>query len=321
MVADKNNIKIVFFGTPEFAIESLDKLITNGYNVKAVVTSQDVTKKHKIVQSAVKEYALQHNLNILQPGSVNDPGFISELQKINADIFIVVAFKMLPEIIWSMPKYGTFNLHASLLPQYRGAAPINWAIINGENETGVTTFFINNKIDTGDIIWQEKINIEQNDTFGEVYNKLMNIGATGVIYTLESIINGNNERISQHLYNCDDIKTAPKLFKETCQINWNNTANNIHNFIRGLSPVPGAWSLLQTDNGTVQNIKIYKSLISDKQFTGNIGDIIIDNKQMYVICGDYKTIEILEVQVSGKKQMNIKDYLLGAHIKNSKVII
>ena len=149
MVADKNNIKIVFFGTPEFAIESLDKLITNGYNVKAVVTSQDVTKKHKIVQSAVKEYALQHNLNILQPGSVNDPGFISELQKINADIFIVVAFKMLPEIIWSMPKYGTFNLHASLLPQYRGAAPINWAIINGENETGVTTFFINNKIDTG----------------------------------------------------------------------------------------------------------------------------------------------------------------------------
>ena len=321
MVADKNNIKIVFFGTPKFAVESLDKLITNGYNVEAVVTSQDIIKKHKITQSAVKEYALRHNLKLLQPGSVNDPGFIYELQKINADIFIVVAFKMLPEIIWSMPKYGTFNLHASLLPQYRGAAPINWAIINGENETGITTFFINNKIDTGDIIWQEKINIEQNDTFGEVYNKLMNIGATGVIYTLESIINGNNERISQHLYNCDDIKTAPKLFKETCQINWNNTANNIHNFIRGLSPVPGAWSLLQTDNETVQNIKIYKSLISDKQFTGNIGDIIIDNKQMYVICGDYKTIEILEVQVSGKKQMNIKDYLLGAHIKNGKVII
>ena len=246
----KKDLKIVFFGTPEFAVASLDKLVMGGYNVAAVVTMPDkpAGRGQQILQSDIKKYAVAHNLPVLQPEKLKAEDFVDELRRINADLFIVIAFRMLPEVVWQMPKYGTFNLHASLLPKYRGAAPLNWAVINGDKETGVTTFFLKHEIDTGDIIQQKRITIEDSDNAGTVHDKLMTLGADMVIETVDAIIAGTVTTIPQdQLCKGATPTPAPKIFKETCHIDWNNPAEKIHNLVRGLSPYPAAWSTFKKD--------------------------------------------------------------------------
>ena len=316
-MTDKN-LKIVFFGTPEFAVKSLDSLLEAGFDIAAVVTATDkpAGRGHKMLQSAVKEYATGHGLNVLQPASLKDPEFVDTLRDINADLFIVIAFRMLPEVVWTMPRIGTFNLHGSLLPRYRGAAPINWAIINGDSETGVTTFFLKHEIDTGDIIDQEKITVGPNENFGSVYERLMNIGAELTVSTVQRIIDGTLTTTPQDSEGLESPTPAPKIFKDTCHIDWSKPAQSIHNLIRGVSPVPGAWTgLVQHDD--VQTVKIFSSVVSDNR-KGSPGEIVVDGKQMFVICGDNSSIEIIELQPAGKKRMSAADYLRGAHLEKAR---
>ena len=316
-MTDKN-LKIVFFGTPEFAVKSLDSLLKAEFDIAAVVTATDkpAGRGHKMLQSAVKEYAVGHGLNVLQPASLKDPEFVDTLRDINADLFIVIAFRMLPEVVWTMPRLGTFNLHGSLLPRYRGAAPINWAIINGDSETGVTTFFLKHEIDTGDIIDQEKITVGPNENFGSVYERLMNIGAELTVSTVQRIIDGTLTTTPQDSEGLESPTPAPKIFKDTCHIDWSMPAQSIHNLIRGVSPVPGAWTgLVQNDD--VQTVKIFSSVVADSR-KGSPGEIVVDGKQMFVICGDNSTIEIIELQPAGKKRMSAADYLRGAHLEKAR---
>ena len=252
----KEDLKIVFFGTPEFAVESLDTLVRNGYNVAAVVTMPDKVagRGHKMIQSDVKKYALEHNLPLLQPEKLKSPDFIRNLEEINADLFIVIAFRMLPEVIWGMPPLGTFNLHGSLLPKYRGAAPINRAIMNGETETGITTFFLKHEIDTGDMIEQRKTEIRPEDNAGTIHDRLMVLGADCVLHTVQSIIDGTLETKPQPE---GDFIPAPKIFKEDCKVDWNKPATEIFNHIRGLSPYPAAWSVMKTGGDKEFDVKIF----------------------------------------------------------------
>lgn len=312
----KKDLKIVFFGTPEFAVESLDSLINNGYNVAAVVTATDkpAGRGHKLLQSAVKEYAADHNLEILQPVSLKDPIFIDRLREINADLFIVIAFRMLPEIVWTMPRLGTFNLHGSLLPRYRGAAPINWALINGDTETGVTTFFLKHEIDTGDIIDKRKITVGPDENFGSVYERLMNIGAELTVDTVQRIIDGTLTTTSQDSEGLESPSPAPKIFKDTCRIDWSLPANRVHNLVRGLSPVPAAWSTIRMSNGETFTVKIYTTSVSEWHSGHKPGTITIKDGRMFVSCGDNTAIEIKELQPAGKKRMQTADYLRGAHL-------
>lgn len=312
----KKDLKIVFFGTPEFAVESLDSLIYNGYNVAAVVTATDkpAGRGHKLLQSAVKEYAVAHNLEILQPVSLKDPVFIDRLREINANLFIVIAFRMLPEIVWTMPRLGTFNLHGSLLPRYRGAAPINWALINGDTETGVTTFFLKHEIDTGDIIDKRKITVGPDENFGNVYERLMNIGAELTVDTVQRIIDGTLTTTSQDSEGLESPSPAPKIFKETCRIDWSLPANRVHNLVRGLSPVPAAWSTIRMSNGETLTVKIYATSVSESHSDNKPGTITIKDGHMLVSCGDNTVIEIKELQPAGKKRMQTADYLRGAHL-------
>lgn len=308
----KKELKIVFFGTPEFAVASLDKLVSNGYNVAAVVTMPDkpAGRGHHIVQSDVKKYALGKELPILQPEKLKSEDFIDKLKEINADLFIVIAFRMLPEIVWTMPRLGTFNLHASLLPKYRGAAPINWAVINGDKETGVTTFFLKHEIDTGDIIQQKKISIAPSDNVGIVYDKLMNLGADMVIETVDSIINGNFSTIPQQNLTGVEQTPAPKIFRDTCHIAWDRPAERIHNLIRGLSPYPAAWTEFEKDGKPMQ-IKIFESSLTDMPVGNAIpGTIKTDKKDIYVACAD-KYLQIVSLQLSGKKRMFSDEFLRG----------
>ena len=316
-MTDKN-LKIVFFGTPEFAVKSLDSLLEAGFDIAAVVTATDkpAGRGHKMLQSAVKEYAVGHGLNVLQPASLKDPEFVDTLRDINADLFIVIAFRMLPEVVWTMPRLGTFNLHGSLLPRYRGAAPINWAIINGDSETGVTTFFLKHEIDTGDIIDQEKITVGPNENFGSVYERLMNIGAELTVSTVQRIIDGTLTTTPQDSEGLESPTPAPKIFKDTCHIDWSKPAQSIHNLIRGVSPVPGAWTGL-AQNDDVQTVKIFSSVVADNR-KGSPGEIVVDGKQMFVICGDNSSIEIIELQPAGKKRMSAADYLRGAHLEKAR---
>lgn len=312
-------LKIVFFGTPEFAVKSLDGLLAAGFDIAAVVTATDkpAGRGHKMLQSAVKEYALAHSLNILQPASLKDPEFVDALKSINADLFIVIAFRMLPEVVWTMPRLGTFNLHGSLLPRYRGAAPINWAIINGDKETGVTTFFLKHEIDTGDIIDQKKISVGDNENFGSVYERLMNIGAELTVSTVQRIIDGTLTTTPQDSDGLASPTPAPKIFKDTCRINWSKPANEVHNLIRGVSPVPGAWTTLNLNSGDDLTVKIFASVMSGNR-NGAPGEIIVDGKRMFVVCGDSTSIEIIELQPAGKKRMPAADYLRGAHLENAR---
>ena len=305
-------LRIVFFGTPEFAVESLDRLIQAGFDIAAVVTMPDkiAGRGHKLIQSDVKKYALEKGLKILQPEKLKSTEFIEELQRINADLFIVIAFRMLPEVVWQMPRLGTFNLHASLLPKYRGAAPINWAVINGETETGVTTFFLKHEIDTGDIIRQEKIEISPTDNVGDIHDKLMHLGARMVVETVREIEKGEVKSKPQpegeHI-------PAPKIFKDTCRIDWSNPAKQIHNLIRGLSPYPAAFSSLVENKHPDQpmDVKIFETKITDPTVVnGKPGEIIVIKNRLFVFTGD-TPLEILTLQPSGKKPMSASAFLLG----------
>ena len=319
---NKESLRIIYMGTPEFAVEPLKKLVENNYNVVAVVTMPDkpAGRGHKIQYSAVKEYALSQNLPILQPTNLKDEEFILELASFKADLQIVVAFRMLPEVVWDMPEMGTFNLHASLLPQYRGAAPINWAIINGEAETGVTTFFLQHEIDTGHVILQRKVEISPDDTVGDVHDRLMFLGADTVLDTVDLILKGQDNPIPQtQLIEADKItlKAAPKIFKETCQINWNQSAQAVHNFIRGLSPYPAAWSTLLDAQGEKRVVKIFQSRIVERPHDLAIGSILQEEKDELLVAvqGGFISIEVM--QMPGKKRLPIADLLRGFTIDSS----
>jgi methionyl-tRNA formyltransferase len=302
-------LRIIFMGTPEFAVQSLRSLVESNSNVIAVITVPDkpAGRGQKQMSSPVKIYAQERGIPVLQPEKLKDPGFIAQLSALNADLQVVVAFRMLPEMVWSMPKYGTFNLHASLLPQYRGAAPINWAVINGEPETGVTTFFIEKEIDTGKIIFQEKEPIHPDDDAGSVYERLMNIGGKLVVKTVEAIENGNYPQEPQD--ESQEIKMAPKIFRETCEIDWTKPVGNIHNFVRGLSPYPAAWTTL---NGL--SCKIYKTSFTEDTSTGQPGEFKTDHKTFlhFRTADAWLAIEVL--QLEGKKKMAVGDFLRGAKL-------
>lgn len=309
----KKDLKIVFFGTPEFAVASLDALVKNDYNVVGVVTAPDkpAGRGKKIQMSDVKKYAIENNLNVLQPEKLKNPEFIEELKNLKADLFIVIAFRMLPEIVWQMPHLGTFNLHASLLPKYRGAAPINHAIINGETETGITIFFLKHEIDTGDMIQQKRISIDEEDNLETVYTSLMNLGAEAVVETIESILNGSLKTIPQPE---GEYVAAPKIFKEFCKINWNQPSKKIHDFIRGLSPVPGAWCEMIELNGKPSDVKILKTSLKDipEDLSLSPGEAMIGNKSLFA--GTSTTpIRICTIQPAGKKSMPAEAFILGYH--------
>ncbi|HSJ69184.1 MAG TPA: methionyl-tRNA formyltransferase [Anditalea sp.] len=303
------NLRIIYMGTPEFAVPSLEILIENGWNVVAVITAPDKPKGRgqKMIPSPVKEAAMKHGVSVLQPTNLKDPNFINELAGYKADIQVVVAFRMLPEAVWNMPPKGTFNLHASLLPNYRGAAPINWAIINGEKETGITTFFLKHQIDTGSVIFQEKEPIFPEDNVGSLYERLMAKGAKLVLKTIEAINEDNVIPKEQ-----DDnlaIHEAPKIFKETCKIDWNNSAVSIHNLIRGLSPYPAAWTTL---DGKV--CKIFKSELIKESENIAVGEYKTDGKTFLHFKTGNGILSILELQMEGKKRMAIGDFLRGNKI-------
>lgn len=306
-------LRIVFMGTPEFAVASLKELIENGYNVVGVVTAPDrpAGRGQQIHQSDIKKYAVSCGLPVLQPEKLKDESFLRELRSLNADIQIIVAFRMLPEAVWKMAPLGTFNLHGSLLPHYRGAAPLNWAIINGDRETGVTTFLLKQEIDTGNILFQEKITIMPEDTAGDLHDKLMVIGAKLVIKTLDALAEGSVIPVSQNSLKIDQERLhAPKIFKETCKIDWTKPVVDINNLIRGLSPYPAAWTIFQRPGYEI-SVKIFRArteLIEHDCQTGEIGS---DNKNyLKIACGN-GFLHILELQLSGKKRMGISEFLRG----------
>jgi methionyl-tRNA formyltransferase len=304
-----NKLRIIFMGTPDFAVGILDSIIKKDYEIVAVITAADkpAGRGQKLKFSAVKEYALKNNLKILQPTNLKDEGFLTDLKNLDANLQVIVAFRMLPKVVWKMPKLGTFNLHASLLPQYRGAAPINWAIINGENKTGVTTFFIDDKIDTGAMILNNEIDIVETETAGELHDRLMDLGAKTVIETLNLIEIGNVETTIQT--NESSIKTAHKLNKENCKIDWTKSGFEINNLIRGLSPYPAAWCFFKDENGE-KNIKIYKSLFKKVSHKFEIGQVIFTKKEMKVAVSD-GFIEIIEIQFPAKKRIKTTELLNG----------
>ena len=302
-------------GTPEFAVETLQALVENGYNVVAVVTQPDkpVGRHGSVLQpSQVKQYALGHGLPVLQPEKMKDPEFIEQLRSYHANLQVVVAFRMLPEVVWAMPEYGTFNVHAALLPQYRGAAPINWAVINGETETGVSTFFLDHDIDTGRIIMKKPFAIPDDADVEYVYDGLMHLGAQLCLETLDAIIAADGHPVSipqDSVLDGSAIKPAPKIFKETCEIDWTRTAKQVYDFIRGLSPVPGAWTTLIAPDGKETVLKIYKSRKTDRTGQGS-GVITTDGKALYISAAD-TPLEIVELQLAGKKRMLARDFLNG----------
>lgn len=296
-------------GTPEFAVGILDTIIKNNYDVVGVITAADkpAGRGQKIKYSAVKEYALANNLTLLQPTNLKDEGFLAELKALNANLQIVVAFRMLPKVVWEMPSLGTFNLHASLLPNYRGAAPINWAIINGETKTGVTTFFIDDKIDTGAMILNSEIAIEPTENAGQLHDRLMLLGSETVIETLKVIENGNVTTTIQE--DNEEIKTAYKLNKENCKIDWTKSGDEINNLIRGLSPYPASWCFLK-DKDEEQSIKIYEAKLVSETHSYEIGKLICSKKEIKVAIQD-GFIQLLSLQLPGKKRMQVAELLNG----------
>ncbi len=305
--------KIVFFGTPEFAVASLDALLKSGADVAAVVTMPDKVggRGHKVIESAVKQYAVAHNLPLLQPEKLKAPEFVDALRAIGADLFIVIAFRMLPEVVWQMPPLGTFNLHGSLLPKYRGAAPINRAIMNGETQTGVTTFFLKHEIDTGDVIDRRAIEIGPDEDLGSVYDRLMAIGAELVVSTVERIANGGIEAVPQQAMDEDEPTPAPKIFKEDCHIDWNIVPATVHNRVRGLCPVPGAWTELIHFDGTPLQVKILKTGRVDNTLALQPGQFVLEGSKVLAACAGGKAIELITVQPAGKKAMAAADFVRG----------
>ena len=311
-----NSPRIVFMGTPEFAVESLRRLVENGYSIVGVVTTPDkpAGKHHSVLQaSPVKEYALSQNLPLLQPEKLKDAGFLEQLAAWKADLQIVVAFRMLPEAVWDMPRSGTFNLHASLLPQYRGAAPIQWAIINGEKETGVTTFFLTHTIDTGKIIFQERAPIAPTDTAGVLHDRLMHTGAQLVIKTVDAVIHNQINPVDQKTLVIDesDLKPAPKIHNETCEIDWNKTCDEIYNLIRGSSPYPAAWTLLKTKKGEPIHCKLFESEKIIQEHPLPPGAVVLSGEKQLRIAATDGFIQVKSIQQAGKKRMGIEDFLRG----------
>jgi methionyl-tRNA formyltransferase len=309
-------LRIVFMGTPDFAVASLQALVENGYQVVGVVTAPDKPsgRGQQLSESAVKQYAVKASLPVLQPEKLKAPEFIEELSQLKADLQVVVAFRMLPEVVWNMPRLGTFNLHASLLPKYRGAAPINWAIINGDTESGVTTFKIEHEIDTGNIIFQEKVEITPTDNAEDLHDKLMEAGSSLVTKTVDALASGNVEMTSQ-----DELiakgylpSPAPKIFKDDCRINWNKNPADIRNFIRGLSPYPAAWTtLVNTENGSEIQMKIYDADIDNETIGLIPGTIDTDGKKYLKINCLNGSITVTALQLAGKKRMQADDFLRG----------
>ena len=300
-------------GTPEFAVETLKALVENGYQVVAVVTQPDKPvgrHQNEVQPSEVKKFALAHHLPVLQPEKMKDPTFVEQLRSYQANLQVVVAFRMLPEVVWAMPEYGTFNVHAALLPQYRGAAPINWAVINGETQTGVTTFFLDHEIDTGRIILQKPFDIPDTADVEYVYDGLMHLGAQICLETLECIIRGDGRVASLPQTDAPDLKPAPKIFKETCEINWHLPAKRIYDFIRGLSPYPGACTTLTGPDGKCVALKIFKTTKTESKTDLRPGTIVVQKGSLFIAAADY-LLQVDELQMAGKKRMKARDFLNG----------
>jgi methionyl-tRNA formyltransferase len=316
-----SDLRIVFMGTPTFAVGVLDKMVNDGLTIVGVVTATDkpAGRGQQLQQSAVKQFALAHDLPVLQPERLKDEQFIEDLKALQADLFVVVAFRMLPEVVWSMPPKGTINLHASLLPNYRGAAPINWAIMNGEQETGVTTFFIEKEIDTGNIIAQTKVPITLDDTAGTLHDKLMTVGSALVVTTVRDIETGHVAPVSQTERLTGEEKDAPKLFKEDTKINWNWTVEHVVNHILGLSPFPTAWCTIVNSQGEEKQLKIYLAKSSDRA-KGATTEIVEEGRRLFFPCCD-GYVEVLELQPEGKRKMTTKDFLAGNSLENARVKI
>lgn len=309
----KEDLRIVYLGTPDFAVESLRRLVEGGYNVVGVVTTPDKhmgRHRDQLTPSPVKEYALQNGLPLLQPEKLKDVAFLEQLSLLRADLQIVVAFRMLPEAVWTMPRLGTFNLHASLLPQYRGAAPINWAIMNGEKETGITTFFIEKDIDTGEIIDQVHVPIAETDTFEDVHDRLMQLGGDLVIKTVNAILNGTIHSQPQKISSETELKLAPKIFRETCRINWNQSVESVYNFVRGLCPIPAAWTMLEGGKYP-EMMKIFKTEKELQEHSYETGCVITDKRSFLKVALPNGFLNICELQLSGKKRMTVEEFLRG----------
>lgn len=318
---EKNELRIVFLGTPDFAVESLRRIVDGGYNVVGVVTMPDKPAgrgKH-LQQSAVKQFAVSRGLKVMQPERLKDDAFVEELRSLQADMFIVIAFRMLPEVVWSMPRLGTFNLHASLLPRYRGAAPINRAVMNGDAETGVTTFFLKHEIDTGDIIAQERIAIGPDEDAGSVHDRLMELGATLTIDTIEHILAGDLKPIPQdELLKGEEPTPAPKIFKDTCRIDWNSPARDIHNHVRGLAPYPAAWSTLIAGDTPQGSLKVFATRVLDEKSTSAPGTLTVTDGRLIADTATER-IELLSVQAPGKKRMPTADFLRGCRLEQMRL--
>ena len=307
-------MRIIFMGSPEIAAGSLKALVNEGYNIAGVVTGADKPsgRGQVLKSSAVKVFAEANNLRVLQPVNLKSDEFISELRELNADLQVVVAFRILPEVVWKMPRLGTFNLHASLLPDYRGAAPINWVIINGETITGVTTFFIDHNIDTGRIIFQEKVSIEPDDNAGALHDRLMKAGAGLVVKTVMAIETGDYKPVDQSaLLGNREIQTAPKIYKEDCKINWSKNIKNLYNFIRGLSPYPAAWTELLSVTDNLASVKIFESDITVTDHNSTVGKIESDGRSYLRVAVEGGYLYIKELQLAGKNKLGIKEFLKG----------
>ncbi|QED37119.1 methionyl-tRNA formyltransferase [Antarcticibacterium arcticum] len=313
------DLRIVFMGTPEFAVSILKEILVAGYTVAGVITAPDkpAGRGRKLHESAVKTFAVSKDLPVLQPTNLKSPEFLEDLKSLNPNIQVVVAFRMLPETVWNLPEFGTFNLHASLLPQYRGAAPINWAIINGEEITGVSTFFLDEKIDTGATILQQSVEIDKDENAGSLHDKLMHTGAKLVLDTLELI--KENKAVPEKQQESTSLKDAPKLTKENTRINWNNPIDEIYNLIRGLSPYPTAWTEL-INNGETLPIKIYEAKKYPEDHELRIGDVVVKNKELLVaVKNGY--IQLLEIQIPGKRKMKTRDLLNGYQFENHAKVL
>jgi methionyl-tRNA formyltransferase len=307
---DKNSLKIVYMGTPDFAVEPLKKLVEGGYRVVAVVTMPDkpAGRGMKLRFSPVKEYALEQQIPVLQPELLKDDAFLSDLRSYKPDLQVVVAFRMLPEIVWSMPPMGTFNLHASLLPQYRGAAPIHWAVINGETETGVTTFFLQHAIDTGDLLLQEKIDIGPDETTGSVHDRLMVLGASVVCRTVDAVLTGTVKSVRQPE---GAFNAAPKLFRDNTRIDWSRNVSDLHNFIRGLSPFPTAWTEMQAMDGCLTGMKILDASYEKTAHDFTYGTLVSDGKSFLKVAAGDGFVVLERFQLAGRKALKTKDFLHG----------
>ena len=314
---DKKELRIVFMGTPDFAVESLRRLVEGGYNVVGVITMPDkpMGRHGSVLQaSAVKQYAMAQGLTVLQPERLKEEHFLEKLRALKPDLQIVVAFRMLPEVVWSMPPLGTFNLHASLLPQYRGAAPINWAVINGDTETGVTTFFLKHEIDTGEVIGQRRVPIADTDNAGVVHDRLMHVGGELVIHTVDAILAGTVKPVPQEEMEQGELRPAPKIFKDTCRIPWDKGVKASYDFIRGMAPHPGAWTELRAPAATPVVLKIFEAKKRPGSPVEQPGTVVTDGKTYLSVSLKDGYVDLAELQLAGKKRMRVEDFLRGYHV-------